>query len=96
MKSKIAIVLIILLSMSMLAGCQQNSAADNSTENTSDTSNELENGVSAIEDAMSQENVSDSSQQKEYRQNRTKWLATWLWLRWRLGKGLYRLAGRDI
>lgn len=57
MKSEITTLLILLLCMSMLVGCQQNSITD--------TSNELENGVSAVEDAMSQGNMTDSTQHAE-------------------------------
>ena len=57
MRRKITALLIMLFSMSVFTGCQKN--------NTTDTADRLDDGVSAIEDAMSQGNMSDLTQQAD-------------------------------
>lgn len=57
MKKIIRFVLLITIMVTALSGCRQNTYTGND--------NELENGVSAIEDAMSKRETTDSSQQTE-------------------------------
>lgn len=57
MKKIIRFVLLITIMVTALSGCRQNTSTGND--------NELENGVSAIEDAMSKRKTTDSSQQTE-------------------------------
>lgn len=61
MKMKAVTLLIILCCISLLSGCREKNTTNNSVSSPTDTSGELENGVSAIEDAMSQGNVTDTT-----------------------------------
>lgn len=65
MKIKVATLLIILCCMSIFSGCQKSNTTDNSVSSTTNTSDELQSGLSAIEDAMSQGNLTESTQQTE-------------------------------
>lgn len=63
-RRKIILSLLLAGSIGMLTACQQNAQALNTTENTSEApaSGELENGVSAIEDAMAQTKTQEELQ----------------------------------
>lgn len=65
MKMKAVTLLIILCCISLLLGCREKNTTDNSVSSPTDTSGELENGVSAIEDAMSQGNVTDATREND-------------------------------